>query len=249
MLINIFWIILIKIDNKLIYARALMVTKTYKVIFLMRESTECLIRMISAINVILLVFSFYIVLWKNSAIPREWRLNLHATNEINDNAKRLTMFISHAHDNKVVYFIKQKTLKATAISNMNLTAVHRILGQIFSPSSLKLLETSKFNSFSFFYVHRIIGCNEFLFKIKKERFSSLYLVWGSPLSLDHFFRTYNITTYFGKIFHQKCLKSDLSLNQDQVNFGLVHEASFCNFLTFNWREHFFGKQKLKVTTA
>ena len=104
-----------------------------------------------------------------SAIPREWKLNLRITDEICDNVKRLTTFITHARCNKVVYnhFVNQKVSKPTAISKWGSHSSNTYFWSDIFTISFTAVRDPKAQYFQFRYIHRILGCNIFLFKIRK----------------------------------------------------------------------------------
>lgn len=111
------------------------------------------------------------------------------------------MFIPHARGNKVVYnyFIKQKATKATVIQNWESYNNTTYSWSDIVTIAFKAVIDPKVQFFPFRYIHRILGCNNFLFKIRK-RYSPLCTFWKVVReTIDHLFWSCNIITLFCKL--------------------------------------------------
>ena len=124
-----------------------------------------------------------------SAIPNNWKTNLRPTNDPNENIKRLSHFTTSSRCTKVTYkyFIQNKALQPTAISRWDYDSTNDYRWSEIFTLPFVAVRDCKIQYFQYRFIHRILGTNSFIFKIKRGDSPLCSFCNAEDETLDHLF--------------------------------------------------------------
>ena len=167
------------------------------------------------------------------SIPRDWKTKLEPNDCPSDNALRMTSFTTNLRPTKVIYNYLAQLRLTTPRSVLKWEQVSNFNGnwnKVFLLPYVAVRDT-KVQYFQFRYIHRIIGTNSFLHKIKLKDSPICTFCNSEHETLGHLFWTCPVTQRFWDNISGLCLKSNFNLTFECVNFGFLDDIkSPINFL-------------------
>lgn len=181
------------------------------------------------------------------AIPSSWKTNVTHVEKVNENIIRLICFTTSPRPNKLLYnyFRNGFVQRPTAIPKWE-----QICGRPVNWNRVFLLpfqavRDTKIQYFQFRYIHRLVATNSFLYKIKQRESPLCTFCNTANESLAHLFWLCNITNSFWHGLFFRCLRQNVDLNEEVINFGYLDETKHpINFLLLH-AKHFIYKCKLQ----
>lgn len=234
----------IKIDKSIVNSKVLMVKHAYVVKDFFDENGNTLTydAFITKFD-ITHNFPFTLFYGILAAIPREWKAHIEHLENPSENVLRLISFTTNGRPTKFVYnhFVNLKVstpravFKWEEISNFN-GNWHRVFLLPYAA-----VRDTKVQYFHLRFIHRIIGTNFFLHKIKVKDSPLCTFCNSESETLEHLFWSCRVSQLFWRSISVLCLKQDFSITLDHVNFGLLEDIKCpLNFFILNAKYFLFN---------
>lgn len=217
----------IKINNKMVYSNALRMQNAYLVSSFFAEDGTILSYndFIRRHGIKAFPFTFYFGII--SALPMRWKRNVTFCEIPNENALKLLKFISVPRPSNYLYnvLLKRKVSTPTAVARWQQLANENTQfrwNKIYTLPYVAVRD-KKLQYFQFRFIHRILGVNEFLFKIKLIDSPLCSFCVNENETIDHLFWHCPIVAAFWKDVCTFCLKKPFSMSLNLARFGFLED--------------------------
>lgn len=181
----------IRVDNRILYNDTLKMHNAYLVSDFFAEDGAILSNreFVSRFNIEALPFTLCFGLI--SALPVSWKRNVTSCELPNENTLKYLKFISVPKSTNYLYklLLKKRVATPSAISKWQSLSgenVHFNWGKIFS-LPYRAVRNRKIQYFQFRFIHRILGVNEYLYKMKMVNSPLCQFCLNENESIDHLF--------------------------------------------------------------
>ena len=218
----------IKIDNKLYYNKYLKRNNAFRVYnFINEHGTP--ISYNDFVNVFNINMPFTIYLGIIHAIPTAWKRPYYHHTDVTSNNQNLISFLSSTRPSKLVYsslsksnIILPKSINKWENSNILISTNWSSIFML----PFRTTKYSKIQYFQFRILHRIIGLNNLLFKMKLVNSPLCCFCNHETETIEHFFCKCHVV----KKFWQDCVSlisiHDFNFNDDGIIFGYFDIKSY-----------------------
>ena len=176
-------------------------------------------------------FTFYFGIIK--AIPRDWKTGINLTENPSNNVLRLINFTNNLRPNKIIYdyLVKPKLTTPRAVFKWEETRNYTINWNRVFRLPYGAVRDTKVQFFQLRFIHRIIGTNSFLHKIKLKDTPLCTFCNFDIETLEHLFWSCRVTQVFWHSICELLFTHNFNITSDYVNFGLCENInSPINFL-------------------
>lgn len=233
----------IKIDNILIYSNILRRKEAFKLHLFFDQDGNALDYNSFCMKYDLNRFPFTLYFGILSAIPSSWKKSINCVHIQNENEQRLTKAISLPKITKYVYnyLVKEKSQVPKAIFKWQ-DIDYKVYdwNQIFMLPYIAVRDT-KLHYFQFRFLQRILGVNNFLYRIKIKESSLCTFCHEVNETLEHLFWECDYVKLFWSEICNLCLKSTFEIDFNYIKFGKFEDAKHpINFFILHGKYYIFN---------
>ena len=166
------------------------------------------------------------------AIPASWKVDLFSTQpSINVNIKRLLTFSSACRPSRHVYkfvlnYTAPKCIDKWKEKNFQIPADWKCIFKL----PFCAIRNTKIQYFQFRFLHRVLGVNDYLFKLNTVNSPLCSFCGAENETLEHLFWNCSFVRIFWNNVGNLCLKENLDISLSYVIFGytmkLQHPINF-----------------------
>ena len=243
----------IKLNNKTIFIKSLKLNNAYLVKHFLNTDGNVFsyTDFVRKYNINHLPFTIYFGIV--NAIPTSWKCaitNTHPPINVNDNTRRLNLFISALRGSQYIYkhIIQKRISQPVALSKWENSGINRTADwKTIFKLPYNAIRYTKIQYFQFRFLHRIIGVNSFLFKLNLIDSPTCSFCKTEIETLEHLFWTCSIVQSFWKDSQNLCIQFNDTIDVSKVFFGFTKNINHpINFYLLHAKYYIFNCKINKI---